>query len=142
MQPHIEQIEINVAPARAALMDIIDVFNDAQTGLTEPVQHLALVIRDPKGKITGGLSGVSYYGWLFIDHLVLPEPLRRQGLGTSLMQQAEAVAKTRGCIGIWLDTFSFQAPEFYQKLGFTVFGEIPDYPQGQSRFYLAKRLTV
>ena len=112
----------------------------AATGLTEPSAPLALVIRNPDGTIAGGLSGISYYNWLFIEFLVLPKPLRGQGLGTQLMHEAETIARGRGLTGIWLDTFSFQAPEFYQKLGYTVFGEIQDYPPGQSRFYLSKRL--
>ena len=56
------------------------------------------------------------------------------------MQAAEEVARERGCIGMWLDTFSFQARGFYVKPGFTVFGTIDDYPIGHRRFYLSKRL--
>ena len=57
------------------------------------------------------------------------------------MEQAEAVAREQGCVGIWLDTFTFQAPGFYRKLGYALFGEIPDYPPGSSRFFLSKRLS-
>ena len=56
------------------------------------------------------------------------------------MRTAEEVARERGCAGIWLDTFSFQARGFYEKLGYTVFGRIDDYPPGQSRFWLRKHL--
>ncbi|NKC32230.1 GNAT family N-acetyltransferase [Roseomonas sp. BU-1] len=88
----------------------------------------------------GGLSGSFFYDWLFIQYFFLPEALRGQGLGRALMQQAEAAARARGCAGIWLDTFSFQALPFYEALGYRQFGRIDDFPPGQSRHYLMKRL--
>jgi ribosomal protein S18 acetylase RimI-like enzyme len=60
---------------------------------------------------------------------------------SALMREAEAVARENGCTGIWLDTFSFQAPGFYEKLGYTVFGTLADYPPGHSRFFLHKTLS-
>ena len=57
------------------------------------------------------------------------------------MEQAEAIAHTRGCMGVWLDTFSFQARAFYEKRGYKVFGTIDDYPPGQSRFWMKKLLV-
>jgi hypothetical protein len=57
------------------------------------------------------------------------------------MHAAEAEAVRRRCIGIWLDTFTFQAPSFYQRLGFAVFGTIPAYPPGHSRHFMLKRLS-
>jgi ribosomal protein S18 acetylase RimI-like enzyme len=56
------------------------------------------------------------------------------------MQQAEAIAREAGCAGIWLDTYEFQARGFYERLGFTLFGTLPDHPVGQRRFFLMKRL--
>ncbi|MCW3473331.1 GNAT family N-acetyltransferase [Limobrevibacterium gyesilva] len=127
--------------ALKALFDQIDGYNDARTGLTEPSRRLAILIRDPAtGAVRGGLRGISYYAWLFIEILVLPPDLRRMGLGTRIMRMAEAEAIRRGCRGIWLDTFSFQARPFYERLGYAVFGQIDDYPPGQSRFFLCKRL--
>lgn len=129
--------------ARKPIFEAIDAYNDAVTGLPEPARPLALLLRDPTTReVTGGLWGISYYRWLFIELLVLPESARGQGLGTRLMRAAEQEAHARGCIGIWLDTFSFQARGFYEKLDFTVFGEIEDYPPGHSRFWLRKRLVT
>ena len=71
----------------------------------------------------------------------MPESARGRGLGRTLMRQAEDVALRRGCHGAWLDTFSFQARGFYEKLGYTVFGSIDDYPPGHSRFFMKKVLV-
>jgi ribosomal protein S18 acetylase RimI-like enzyme len=78
------------------------------------------------------------YGFLHIDLLFVPEAMRGSGTGRTLMSQAEDEAIRRECRGVWLDTFSFQARGFYEKLGYTVFGEIENHPPGHSRFFLRK----
>jgi len=105
-------------------------------------QKLGILLKDDAGRTIGGLWGASRYRWLFIDHLFIPEHLRRTGLGTSLLHQAEDIARARDCIGVYLDTFAFQAPDFYQKLGYTIFGELKDFPPGASKFWLYKRLDT
>ncbi|WP_300398924.1 GNAT family N-acetyltransferase, partial [uncultured Sphingobium sp.] len=60
--------------------------------------------------------------------------------GTALMRRAEELAREQDCIGIWLDTYSFQARGFYEKMGFSLCGEIADHPVGEKRFFLSKRL--
>jgi GNAT superfamily N-acetyltransferase len=101
---------------------------------------LALLCKAPDGSILGGLWGNSAYEWLFVELLFVPEPLRGTGLGRSLMLKAEQIAKDRGCLGVWLDTFTFQALDFYQKLGYTIFGELKDPPRGISQYWLQKRV--
>ena len=91
-------------------------------------------------KVVGGVWAASYYGGMFLDVLFLPEKMRGTGLGTRLMKQMEDEAVRRGCHLIWVDTFSFQARGFYEKQGFSVFGTIEDFPRGQSRYFLVKRL--
>ncbi len=64
-------------------------------------------------------------------------------MGSRLMQMAEDLAVEKGCAGIWLDTFDFQAPDFYRRHGYTEFGQqIDDYPPGSKRFFFQKRLPV
>jgi len=92
------------------------------------------------GSLAGGLSGSISYGWLFVDILWVDSAARSQGYGRSLMLAAEAEARKRGCRYAWLDTFSFQARGFYEKLGYAVFGELHDFPAGHSRFFLRKKL--
>ena len=101
---------------------------------------LVITIRDVEGAVTGGLTGYTSRGWLFTHLFVVPEAIRGQGLGTRILTMAENEAISRGCLGAWLDTFEFQARGFYEKLGYTCFGEIQDYPPGFSRFFMKKSL--
>jgi len=126
--------------AEAEIRGGLIAFNVAVTG-TMPRGELQLAIRDPgTGRVLGGLTGRYAYRWLFVELLHVPEALRGTGIGTDLMRRAEAEALARGCIGVWLDTFSFQARGFYERLGYAVFGTIEDYPPGHARHFLAKRL--
>ena len=68
------------------------------------------------------------------------EDLRGQGLGRELLQAAEAEARRRGCHHVWLDSFSFQAPAFYQHLGYEIFGTLEDYPASHQRVFLTRSL--
>ena len=126
--------------ARKAILDALVAFNKAQTGLSD-VRPLAVLVRDANDAVIGGLWGRTAYGWLFTELLFVPEALRGQGLGTTLMRQAEAEALARGCHHAWLDTFAFQARAFYERLGYGCFGTLDDYPVGSSRHFMQKALT-
>ena len=129
--------EADQAAIRAGLI----AFNAAATGLPSGTRtDLAVLVRDAQRQTIGGATGSSYYGWMVIDMLWLPQALRGKNLGREIMLAAEREAIARGCLGIRLDTFSFQARGFYEKLGYTVFGTLPDHPPGHTRYWLAKRL--
>lgn len=107
------------------------------------VKPCAVEMRDPKNDaIIGGLWGVSAGGWFLVETLIVPEGLRQRGLGTSLVHTAEKVAADRGCHGIWLDTHTFQAPTFYEKLGYKIMGRLPDFPKGHDRIFYFKMLDA
>ena len=89
----------------------------------------------------GGLVARFGTHWVFVELLSVAASARGRSVGRELMQQVEDEARSRGLAGIWLDTYSFQAPGFYRRLGFTEFGRIDDYPPGQSRIFLQKRLA-
>lgn len=104
------------------------------------IRPIALLLTDEAGNDVGGLWGQCAYNWLVIELLAVPLEHRGRNYGKCLMEQAEDIARLNGCIGVWLDTFEFQATGFYEKLGFEVFGTLDDHPVGQKRVILRKRL--
>lgn len=107
----------------------------ADPGVAAP---LAILIKDGDGATIGGLWGETLFGWLRIEFLFVPEAMRGSATGSRMMAQAEKIARDRGCRGAWLSTFSFQAQGFYEKLGYGVFGSIPDHPPGGARHFMSK----
>jgi len=139
MTLRIEQSQNPTDEEREAILIPLRAYNTAQAGPGNP-QPLALLVRDDNGEILGGLYGRFFYQWLFIELLSVPEQARGQGLGSKLMQMAEDLARKKECVGIWLDTFDFQAPQFYKRLGYSELGQIADYPPGHKRHFFQKRL--
>jgi GNAT superfamily N-acetyltransferase len=87
------------------------------------------LLRNPdSNEVIGGLYGKVSYRRLLIDLVSVPESMRIQGIGERLMHMAEEVAKKKHCIGIWLETYSFQVPGFYQKLGYSKIGRLVAHP--------------
>jgi GNAT superfamily N-acetyltransferase len=127
------------AEDREAVLAPLMAYND-ERGPPHGFQRLSVLLRDPEGKIIGGLIGRIVYDWLYVELLAVPEGLRGRGVGAELMRRAEAGAIERGCAGIWLDTYEFQARGFYEKLGFEVFGTLDDHPRGMHRYFLRRRL--
>jgi GNAT superfamily N-acetyltransferase len=125
-----------VAKAIASLL--LD-FNNRASGYAYDAKPLAITLSDPESDaIVGGLWGATGYGYLHLDLLFVPEEMRGAGMGSHLINMAEEEAIRRGCRGAWLDTFSFQARTFYEKLGYAVAGELADCPPGHTRFFMKK----
>lgn len=124
---------------RAAIQAPLKTFNEQQAG-PSGFETLAVALRNSQGEVCGGLWGHTAYGWLYTQLLSVPEASRGQGLGAQLMRSAEAEAVRRGCHAAWVDTI-FGARGFYEKLGYRVFGELTDHPQGWTRSFLHKRLS-
>ena len=103
-------------------------------------QALNLFLRREDGSIAGGLLGDIYWGWLSINILWIDDRLRRQGYGERLIKMAEEEAFKKGCKAVHLDTMSFQAKPFYEKLGYVVFGVLDDLPVGHQRIFMWKKL--
>ena len=114
-------------------------FNKQHAG-EEHAQRLCFVVKDADQTVLGGVIGIVYWDWLAVDLMWLPEALRGRGLGHQLLTHIEDEARRRGAKHVHLDTFSFQAPEFYQQHGYRVFGELKDFPPGYTRYYLTKEL--
>jgi GNAT superfamily N-acetyltransferase len=125
--------------ARDVIAAGLGVLNTERAGPGE-WRQLAVLIRDEAGAVTGGLWGVTSYGWLFTELLFVPAALRGRGLGAEILGRAEAEARSRGCRDAWLDTFEFQSRGFYERLGYSLFAQLDDYPPGFARYFLRKPL--
>jgi len=125
--------DVEVLPHR------LEAFNESHWPRHQPWHPLGVFVRDRVGNIAAGLAGETYAGWLFVRYLWVSDDLRGQGVGRELIEKAEGRALERGCHSAWLDTFSFQAPGFYRKLGYEVFGEL-DWSADHKRLFLRKRL--
>ena len=105
--------------------------------INKPIEIIA---RNELNEIIGGLYGRSLWGTLEIKTFVVKTENRNLGIGRKLIEEAEKEAKNRNCRFISLDTFSFQAPEFYEKLGFIKIGTETDFPKGFEKHYYRKKL--
>jgi len=121
------------------LKDRLYEYNVARTGIADG-REVAIFLRDDGGAILAGLHGYTWGHCLDIRELWVRENARGRGVGQALLQAAEREALTRGCRQATLETHSFQAPGFYAKFGYEVFGTLDDYPRGHRKFYLRKDL--
>jgi ribosomal protein S18 acetylase RimI-like enzyme len=121
------------------LTDSLDMGNIAITGLAD-WGDTAAFIRDDSDQIMGGVRAQWWADAFEITYLWIREDLRGRGYGRRLMAMIEDEARALGCTQIRLDTFDFQAPDFYKKLGYEVFGQIDNFPAQHTKYYLRKRL--
>jgi Acetyltransferase (GNAT) family len=128
-------------PAEDPFAALNAMLNEYNLGHVGPANHVPLWLfaRDAAGKVQGGVRGQTYWCWCTIDVLAVANPYRRRGSVHACLQRGE-IARARGCVGIRLDTTSFQAPEFYTRRGHTEFGRIDGYPPGHTRLWFMKRL--
>ena len=98
------------------------------------------MVRDESDAVVAGLDGGTYWGWLHVEILWVDDALHGQGVGRALMEAAEDEARRRGCHHSHLSTMDFQAPGFYEKLGYTLFGQLDDVPLGHTRYFMQKAL--
>jgi GNAT superfamily N-acetyltransferase len=133
-------LEMTPAPAEVSRVRAgLNAYNRSEAS-DDSFTPLVLLVRDPNGVVIGGLLGGTYWGWLVVEVLWIAEAVRHQGLGSQLLERAEQTALERGCHAAHLDTMSFQAPAFYQKHGYTVFGVLDDLPRGHQRIFFRKDL--
>ncbi|MDI7860851.1 GNAT family N-acetyltransferase [Rhizobiaceae bacterium n13] len=123
----------------AAIGRRLAAFNEGDVGPAER-RAISVIVRDRAGKVAGGLSGYTAWGWLYVQWLVVPEDMRGQGLASRMLQAAETEARARGCHAAWIDTFNPAALRVYQRQGYSAFGELADFPVGRTRTFLQKRL--
>ena len=114
-------------------------YNSARIEDKNP-KDLGVYLQDEIGNTVAGLIGNTHGNWLFIKYLWVSEELRRCNIGSNLLNKAEQTAKERGCKYSFLDTFSFQAPEFYKKHGYKEVFTLENFPGTGSRYYFTKTL--
>lgn len=127
------------SPEETFIQSQLAEYNKRFTGPTVRLE-LTLTYKNQDGEVVAGLCGYTNWGWLYTRLLWVSDQYQRQGLGGQLMSAAEAEAKKRGCHSAWIDTFSFQARQFYEKIGYQVFGELPNFPGEHVRYFLKKEL--
>src|SRR6478609_4821797 len=124
MQPKYELTDDPPRDAFQNLWALLLEFNERAVG-NASARTLAILLREPTtDDLIGGLWARSLWGSLYIDIMFVPEVLRGQGIGASLLRQAEQEAIRRECRDMWTDTYAFQARPFYERMGFTVFGRL------------------
>lgn len=137
-------IEITENPRQEdiqAVRDGLTAYNDQHT-VPDGYLPLTILLRDGKGILCGGLLGETFWRWLHVSILWIADEHRGRGHGSALLRAAEGEAIARGCLGAFLDTLDFQAPGFYAKHGYIVWGEIDDLPPGSRRIFYQKRLSA
>jgi N-acetylglutamate synthase-like GNAT family acetyltransferase len=115
-------------------------FNVERTGYSD-VQGLGFLVRRAGG-LVGAVAGYTWGGVCELRQVWVRDDARGQGLGRRLLESAVAEARRRGCASVFVSTFSFQAPGFYQRLGFEVVAEARDKPVGHEEYILRRRLAA
>ena len=137
------QIEVESSPATKALQIIgegLRQHNDQYVPANGD-STFAVFLRDANGRICGGVIAKAGRGWLKIGTMWVDEAVRGQGYGRRLLETAEVEGIQRGCHSAYLDTFSFQAPEFYLKLDYEIFGTLEAFPDKHKRFLGVSKIT-
>ena len=136
MQVRLENIE---SQKSQVIGDLIRSYNRSKREAAES-EPLNLYVEDDRGELMAGLVAETFGNWLEIEYLFVKEDLRGQGIGSQLLQQAESEAKKRNCRYVFVNTYQFQAPAFYQKRGYKEVFTLKDYPYTGQRHYYQKDL--
>ena len=119
--------------------DLIHSYNRSKREVAES-EPLNLYVEDEYGEIMAGLVAETFGNWLEIEYLFVKDDLRGQGIGSQLLQRAESEAKNRNCRYVFVNTYQFQAPAFYQKHDYQEVFTLKDYPCTGQRHYYQKDL--
>ena len=136
MQVRLENIE---SQKSQIIGDLIRSYNRSKREVAES-ESLNLYVEDDSGELMAGLVAETFGNWLEIEYLFVKEDLRGQGIGSKLLQQAESEAKKRNCRYVFVNTYQFQAPAFYEKQGYKEVFTLKDYPYTGQRHYYQKDL--
>jgi ribosomal protein S18 acetylase RimI-like enzyme len=136
-------LELDANPSNydvQVLEDGIEQFNHSTAYGRDRIKVPVAVWLRRRGQILGGAYGDTHYGWLYLSALWVDEEVRGQGWGSRLIELFEAEGVARGCHGAWVDTYGFQAPNFYERVGYREFGRLGEFPPGSARHFFWKGL--
>ncbi|MEG0775332.1 GNAT family N-acetyltransferase [Clostridium sp.] len=136
-------IEKSTREECALVEDGIVEYNLSKAPFTQEPSFIPInrVIKGVSGEVLAGINSVLYcWNCLYIDVLWVKEEYRKEGYGSVLLNEVEKTAKEKGCSLIHLDTFDFQAKDFYLKHGYEVFGVLEDCPVEHKRYYMKKSI--
>ncbi|XOQ36608.1 MAG: N-acetyltransferase domain-containing protein [Lactococcus sp.] len=134
-------LENDFEQTESDLIQILEAYEFEQTGHQPSATEKCAWIVNVQEQVAGGLTCTIWHDVMHIDLLAIEEGYRHQKLATKLMMRAQEKAIERGVTSLTLNTQDFQARHFYEKLGFTVFGQLKDVPYvGTTKYYLVKRL--
>lgn len=137
------QIEVDHEHEQAdVIIEGLRDFNSPYLG-NQKSTHFAVYLKDEKGEVVGGIFAWMRPGieLLCIDRLWISEPVRKKGYGKQLMLAAEAEGKKHGCTHAQVDTLSFQAEPFYQKLGYERIGVVEKLYGEHDSIFMRKNLV-
>ncbi|CAG9295959.1 GNAT family N-acetyltransferase [Celerinatantimonas diazotrophica] len=137
------KIDFTLSPKSEDIESIYESLGEFNQKFAPEVKDISygFFIRDNSGKVIGGLTGFIFVTSIQIRFLWLSEALRKQGIGSQLMHEVECEAKRRDIENIMVDTFTFQAPKFYESLGFREIGRYEDYlVKGVDKIFYHKSL--
>ena len=132
--------DVHDEAAVAELRDQLVVYNLESTGYGE-YRPLSCFLRSAARELEAGVAGFSLDGYAMIEWLWVAPSLRGAGLGRRLVEAVEAEVRTRGCRVIRVNTYTFQAPDFYRRLGYERIGYAEDTPTDHGEIFFAKRLS-
>ena len=111
-----------------------------QTRLTQETVLKNYVIKD-KEQIIAGINALIFpWGIMYVDALFVDEQYRHKTLGSTLLKRVEDEARATGARLSNLNSFDFQARDFYIKQGYEIFGALEDNPKGHTLYFLKKTL--
>jgi len=139
-------IEVSTSPDKSDLTIIsqgIQSFNKQHISdniVFEQDTKFAVFAKDEHGNVQGGIRATAFWNYCIIELLWLSAHVRGLGIGSKLMAKAEEFAIEKGFKYMRTETLSFQAKPFYQGLGYKVYGELPNHPEGCTTYCLFKEL--
>ena len=113
----------------------------ANNGHPRKTEIYSILLKDKENNVKGSVIVTFLWNGMHIDSLWIDESIRNQDWGSKLMKMVEEEGIKKGCTIAYTDTFTWQAPKFYEKLGYEMYGKLNDFPKGNSLCYFVKKLV-